>query len=110
MYRPVGWEDISHISWTQEYIFNSDGTCKDIVSSNLIYEGTYSIIKNKDYIKYPSSQCELFLIITHANGVVNEHAIWMDGEYLRIGSSLSGIKPSASSGGEASIRYRQVTN
>lgn len=110
VYRPVGWEDISHISWTQEYIFNSDGTCKDIVSSNLIYEGTYSIIKNKDYIKYPSSQCELFLIITHANGIVNEHAIWMDGEYLRIGSSLSGIKPSASSGGEASIRYRQVTN
>lgn len=110
VYRPTGWEDISHISWKKEYIFNSDGTCKDIFSSELIYEGTYSIVKNEGYIEYPLTQCELFLIITRANGVVNEHAIWMDGEFLRIGSSMLGLKPSVSSDGEASIRYKKVIN
>lgn len=103
-----GWEDISYISWTQEYVFNSNGTCKDIRSSKTIYESTYSIVKNEGYIKYPSTDCELFIIITNNNGLVHKYAIWMEEGCLRLGYSSLGARPSASSGGEASIRYRKV--
>lgn len=83
VYRPVGWEDISHISWTQEYIFNSDGTCKDIVSSNLIYEGTYSIIKTKTIsnIHHPNVNYFLLLLMPMVL-LTNMQFGWMENIYV----------------------------
>lgn len=83
VYRPVGWEDISHISWTQEYIFNSDGTCKDIVSSNLIYEGTYSIIKTKTIsnIHHPNANYFLLLLMPMVL-LTNMQFGWMENIYV----------------------------
>lgn len=109
-YREYGWEDISNISWTQEYIFNADGTCKDIFSPNLIYEGTYHFRKNEEYLKYPTSCCELFVVITYDDGREVEQAIWIDDykdEYMHTSLSPFGLKPHYTSGGEASIRYKK---
>lgn len=109
-YNKIEWTDISKIKWSQEYIFNSDGTCLDISSPNLIYEGKYSIVKNERYIKYPTTLCELFIIITYNNGLEFEKGIWIDDfeeEYLHISLTVDGIRPNKLGGGEAAIRYRK---
>ena len=85
------WEDIPYGGWSQEYIFNSDGTFTDIHSFRLPYKGTYSILKNEDYAKN-TTKCELFLIITtdmYSYG--RKQAIWMEDKYLRIVPQNSGI-------------------
>jgi len=101
------WEDIPYGGWSQEYIFNSDGTFTDIHSFRLPYKGTYSILKNEDYAKN-TTKCELFLIITtdmYSYG--RKQAIWMEDKYLRIVPQNSGIPGNEYSGGEASIRYKK---
>lgn len=107
--RPVGWEDISYISWTQEYIFHADGTCEDIFSPDLIRQGTYEIVKNDKYLDYPSTQCELFINIKK-DGYVETNAIWIDANgYLYIATPLHGnAKPSYTNGGAASVRYKKI--
>lgn len=104
---PVGWREIS--DWPDEYVFNSDGTCKEI-SYSRSYEGTYSIIKNENYIKYGSIVCELFLVVKYNELGISRYKIWMDGEYLRLVISVRDSddwKPDRTDGGSASIRYKK---
>ena len=102
-----GWEDISNISWKREYIFNADGTCKDIYDLTYIKEGVYTIIKNENYAKNPVANCELLLIITSKNELERRYAIWIEeGKYLRLADS-KGERPSLSGYGDVSIRYKK---
>jgi hypothetical protein len=107
IYLPVGWRDISEISWNTEYIFNGDGTGKVIDYTN--YDITYSIVKNENYANNPSEECELLCFLKSKNGLSETKSIWIDSEgYLYISyPPYASIKPLISSGGEASIRYKR---
>ncbi|TRX45606.1 hypothetical protein FNW54_09470 [Bacteroides sp. HF-5092] len=107
--KPMGWRDISQSDWKQEYIFNFDGTCTIIYSSEFRDAGTFSVIKNDDFVNFFKTQAEVFLIITFDdNEIVRTQNIWLDGEYLRLSSgALSGYKEDEHSGGEAAIRYKK---
>lgn len=102
-----GWKSISQGGYSQEYVFKSDGTCTVKPTYGSIYNGKYTILKNEDYIKYPASSCKLFLIIVKENGANERLAIWLDHDYLRLGSTINGEQPTEHSGGEAAIRYKK---
>ncbi len=85
------WYDLDEDRIYQWYTFNKDGTFSQIYSS-LSYTGTYVVEKNEDYLTYPLSQCKVFLILTHSNGVVNRKSVWVDTDgCLRLDSVLEGI-------------------
>lgn len=70
MFREHGWEDISNISWNQEYIFNADGTAVDIVSPSQQYEGCWRLEKNPEFISSDwqiNSIPGVYLIFTYSN-------------------------------------------
>ena len=117
-FREHGWEDISYISWDQEYVFNADGTGVDISATHR-FEFTWQLEKNPDFIHESwaiRSSPEVYVIFTYINDGLPtaEKAIWLDGdnhEFLRLCYTLLGGKPSLlDSGplGEFGIRYKKI--
>ncbi len=107
----VGWTDAS-FACTQEYTFNEDGTVIDQFSKDLIYRGTYTITKNPDYLKYPKTDCEMFVNI-YEDGVISKKVIYMENVggtlCMRIYLSPLSLNASISLGrGEASFRYKKM--
>ena len=113
VYRETGWEDISNIYWDIEYTFSSNGTFVEQYTKSATHEGTWKLEKNPDYIKYPTTSPEVYIVFTYnVTGLgQTKKAIWLDGdnhEFMRISYATLGIKPSNTSGGEASIRNKKV--
>lgn len=117
-FRERGWEDISHISWDQEYIFNADGTGADISAVNR-REIIWRLEKNPDFIhehwKSRTSPA-VYIIITYTSVGLSpaKKAIWLDGdnhEFLRICyAPLEGLPTLLDAGplGEFGIRYKKI--
>lgn len=114
--REMGWEDISYISWDQEYIFNADGTGVDISGAHS-YDITWRLEKNPEFIRenWAASSCpEVYIIFTYTSIELppTDKAIWLDGdnhEFLRLTyAPLGGIPSVITSGGEVGIRYKKI--
>lgn len=115
--RERGWEDISHISWDQEYIFNADGTGAEITAVNC-HDFKWTLEKNaefihKDWVSRQSPAVYVVFTYTSAGFSPAKKAIWLDGdnhEFLRLCYAPLGYTPSLlDSGplGEFGIRYKK---
>lgn len=115
--RERGWENISYISWEQEYIFNSDGTGSEITAVNR-HDLVWRLEKNNEFIheNWASRQSPaVYVIFTYTSDGLTptKKAIWLDGdnhEFLRLCYAPLGYTPSLlDSGplGEFGIRYKK---
>lgn len=115
--RDRGWEDISYISWDQEYVFNADGTGSDITAVNR-HDMEWRLEKNPEFIHkdWEARQAPaVYVVFTYTNSGFSptKRAIWLDGdnhEFMRLCDAPLGYVPSLlDSGpfGEFGIRYKK---
>ncbi len=107
VYHDYGWQPISNIKWDTEYTFKADGTFVEKSYENR--PGKWSLRKNPKYIT-SQSEPEVYIDFVYDSGIKTDKAIWLDEEdhqYLRMDYATLGVKPSNTSGGEASIRYKK---